>query len=134
MPAQPLIQSPGWIKAPDLQAVIETDRYVFATRRRAFLGLAPGTVGPFDYGVTSVQCSPQSAGSLTLAVYGFYCNVTLTVAGVGSVTVSIGGGGFAEGTVTGLTPGAWHDIGIATDGGTVVILEVYETTLVAADL
>ena len=139
MPVQPVIQSPQWIKAKQLQQAIETDRYVFATRRRVFWSQAPAKTvsGALDLGVTSIRCSLQSAGSLTIYAVGDGVDVKITVAGVGTATASIPGAGSDSAVLTGLTPGIWYDVGIQasqTGTGTLTIVELFETLLTAADL
>ena len=140
LPPAVSIQAPSWIKASQLRSFIEVDRYVFATRRRAFLALAPmlADAGPTDFGVASARVSPQSAGGLELMIYGQNVDVTLTVAGVGSVTASATTAGVYTATLSGLAVGTWYSFGVqSVDTGSPAMLKVVfvrEPLLTAADL
>lgn len=98
-PLSPYLQPPNAVRADAVNSVLQRDRFLFATRRRLiftggnFTTTSTSYVAPYFF---AARTSAVGTGNLWVIIAGYYIDVRVDEYIVGgSVSLSIGSGGFA---------------------------------------
>jgi hypothetical protein len=130
------------ISAPNTDAVLQRDRFLFATRRRVLASLPAIETSAATYEVAYgplVKTLPTATDTILIGVVASDdCNVRVTTS-YGAVTITTGGLGCYIDAISGVPQGTWFGITVevqSNTGSPVTIYGIYiaEAVLTASDL